>query len=52
MYYYSNMSTLKIIYFAYFHAAMEYGIYFWGGGGGKEMSVLKMTDHNVSVFIK
>ena len=24
------MSTLKMIYFAYFHATMEYGIIFWG----------------------
>jgi len=25
-----NISTLKMVYFAYFHAAMEYGITFWG----------------------
>jgi len=29
--YYSCISTIKMIYFAYFHATMEYGI---GGGGG------------------
>jgi len=26
----SNMSSLKNVYFEYFHAAMEYGITFWG----------------------
>jgi len=25
-----NLNTLKIIYFAYFHTVMEYGISFWG----------------------
>jgi hypothetical protein len=29
----SNISTLKSIYFAFFHSVMKYGI-FWGGGGG------------------
>jgi hypothetical protein len=27
---YSNTSTLRMIYFIYFHATMEYGIIFWG----------------------
>jgi len=30
MYPYSNTTTLKIIYFAYFHAVMRYGVIFWG----------------------
>jgi hypothetical protein len=25
-----NLNTLKMIYFAYFHTVMEYGIIFWG----------------------
>jgi hypothetical protein len=27
----SSKTTLKMIYFAYFHSVMEYGIAFWGG---------------------
>jgi hypothetical protein len=27
MYFYNNMSNLRMIYFAYFHAAVEYGIH-------------------------
>jgi hypothetical protein len=30
MYPYSNKTTLKMIYFAYFHAVMEYGVILWG----------------------
>jgi hypothetical protein len=30
MYPFTNMTTLKIIYFAYFHSIMEYGIIFRG----------------------
>jgi len=30
MYLYSNTTTFKMIYFAYFHAVMEYGLIFWG----------------------
>jgi len=29
IYSYSNMSTLKMIYIAYYHATMEFGILFW-----------------------
>jgi hypothetical protein len=25
-----NLNTLKLIYFAYFHSVMEFGILFWG----------------------
>jgi hypothetical protein len=30
MYFLRDISTLKVIYYAYFHAIMEYGIIFWG----------------------
>jgi hypothetical protein len=30
MYPYHNTTTLKIIYFAYFHAVMDYDVIFWG----------------------
>ena len=30
MYLYSNTTTLKMIYFAYFHTVMEYGVISWG----------------------
>jgi hypothetical protein len=30
MYFLSDISTLKVIYYAYFHAIMEYGVIFWG----------------------
>jgi len=30
MYSYCNLNTLMMIYFAYFHSVMEYGIIFWG----------------------
>ena len=30
MYYFSSLNTLKMIYFAYFHSVINYGIIFWG----------------------
>jgi hypothetical protein len=30
MYHFSSLTTLTMVYFAYFHSAMEYGIIFWG----------------------
>jgi hypothetical protein len=30
MFHFSNMDTLKMIYFAYFHSILKYGIMFWG----------------------
>jgi hypothetical protein len=30
MYLYSSLNMLKIIYFAYFHSIISYGIIFWG----------------------
>jgi hypothetical protein len=30
MFHFSNLDTLKMIYFAYFHSVMKYGIIFWG----------------------
>jgi hypothetical protein len=30
MYILNDISTLKVIYYAYFHTIMEYGIIFWG----------------------
>ena len=30
MYSFSSMNTLKMIYFAYFHSVINYGIIFWG----------------------
>jgi hypothetical protein len=30
MYYFGNINTLKVIYFAYFHSRMKCGIIFWG----------------------
>ena len=30
MYHFSNINTLTMIYFAYVHSVMKYGIIFWG----------------------
>jgi hypothetical protein len=30
MFHFSNLHTLKMIYFAYYHSIMKYGIIFWG----------------------
>jgi hypothetical protein len=30
MYHFSSLTMVKMIYFAYFHSIMEYGIIFWG----------------------
>jgi hypothetical protein len=35
MYLYCNTTTTKMIYFAYFHAVMDYGVVFWGDIGRK-----------------
>jgi hypothetical protein len=29
MYYFSSLTTLKTVYFAYFHSVMKYGVIFW-----------------------
>jgi hypothetical protein len=36
MYYFSNVKTLKVIYFANFHSVMKYGIIFWGNSIGSK----------------
>jgi hypothetical protein len=36
MYHLSGKTTLKIIYFAYFHSIMEYRIAFWGGAAERK----------------
>jgi hypothetical protein len=32
--------TLKLVYFAYFHSIMSYGIIFWGNSTDREKSIL------------
>jgi IS1 family transposase len=41
----SNIDTLKLIYFAYFHSLMKYGIIFWGNSsdGKKAFTLQKKT---------
>jgi hypothetical protein len=42
-----NLNTLKIIYFAYFHSIMEFGIIFWGVSvESKSLSATKKNNQN------
>jgi hypothetical protein len=48
MYHVSNINTLTVIYFAYFHSRIIYGIIFWGNSTGSErVSVTKETRENL-----
>ena len=42
----SNMSTCKMVYFAYFHASMEYGITFWGNSIDSKKVFLQLKRMN------
>ena len=44
MYPFSNLSTLKMIYFAYFHTMIQYGIIFWGNSSESKKILLAQKD--------
>jgi hypothetical protein len=46
---YSNISTLKMIYFAHFHSLLEYGVVFWGNSTGS-VKVLKLQKRVISLM--
>jgi hypothetical protein len=40
VYHFHSLTTLKMVYFAYFHSIMEYGIIFWGNSTESNYSEL------------
>jgi hypothetical protein len=46
----SNINTLKVIYFAYFHSLMKYGIILWGNSSGSK-KVFTLQKRTVRIIV-
>jgi hypothetical protein len=48
MFHFSNMDTLKMIYFAYFHSILKYGIMFWDNHTDRVFRLQKKVVRNMA----